>query len=392
MNSTTRRELFRALPLISLAPTVPGFIARLARAATPERDGRILVVIQLNGGNDGLNTVVPFGDEAYARNRKTLKLGSDRLIKISDGIGLHPAMGAAGKLIESGRLGIVPGVGYPNPNRSHFASMAIWQTARLDEEEHGGPGWLGRGLGTTPGASSTFVGPESIPVAIRGRRRAASSLDRIEDLTLDPSVARPEISTGGDDLAGFVRRSVLDAYASSDRLAELARERSSSARYPDTTLANRLKLIARLIKGGYDSRVFYTSQTGYDTHSQQSGTHFELLSELSGALKAFLDDLAESKLADRILALGFSEFGRRVRENASAGTDHGAAGPVFLAGPAVKPGLLGAYPSLTDLVDGDLKPLVDFRRIYATILDRWLGLPSETALGGTFEQFPFLHV
>ena len=260
---------------------------RLARAATPERDGRILVVIQLNGGNDGLNTVVPFGDEAYARNRKTLKLGSDRLIKISDGIGLHPAMGAAGKLIESGRLGIVPGVGYPNPNRSHFASMAIWQTARLDEEEHGGPGWLGRGLDTTPGASSTFVGPESIPVAIRGRRRAASSLDRIEDLTLDPSVARPEISTGGDDLAGFVRRSVLDAYASSDRLAELARERSSSARYPDTTLANRLKLIARLIKGGYDSRVFYTSQTGYDTHSHQSGTHFELLSELSAHSRLF---------------------------------------------------------------------------------------------------------
>jgi uncharacterized protein (DUF1501 family) len=157
-------------------------------------------------------------------------------------------------------------------------------------------------------------------------------------------------------------------------------------------LAHWLKLVARLIKGGYDSRVFYTSQGGYDTHSQQLGRHFGLLCELSGALRAFLDDLADAKLADRVLILGFSEFGRRVEENASAGTDHGAAGPVFLAGPSVKPGLLSTYPSLTDLVDGDLKPLVDFRRVYATILDRWLGLSSKATLGGTFEPLPLLNI
>ena len=390
MNPTSRRDLLRMLPLISLAPTVPGFIARLARASTPERDGRILVVIQLDGGNDGLNTVVPFGDEAYAKNRSTLKLATDRLIKVSNGIGLHPAMGQAGKLLESGQLGIVPGVGYPNPNRSHFASMAIWQTARLDEEEHAGPGWLGRGLDSTAGASSTFVGAGSIPVAIKGRRALASGLERIDDLTLDPALARPDVSSPGDGLAAFVRRSTLDAYASSDRLAELAKDKSSTARYPGTGLAERLKLVARLIKGEYASRVFYTSQGGYDTHSAQSNTHFGLLNELSGALKAFLDDLAASKLADRVLVLGFSEFGRRVLENGSGGTDHGAAGPVFLAGPGVKPGLLGPYPSLTDLDDGDLKPVVDFRRVYATILEGWLGLPSGPALGGTFATMPLL--
>ncbi len=390
MNNTSRRDFLRMLPVISLAPTVPSFIAGLARASAPERDGRILVVIQLDGGNDGLNTVVPYGDEAYAKNRKTLSLATDRLIKVSNGVGLHPAMGQAGKLLESGRLGIVPGVGYPNPNRSHFASMAIWQTARLDEEEHGGPGWLGRGLDTTPAARSTFVGAGSIPAAIRGRRAMASSLERIEDLTLDPAVVRPAVSGEGDDLAAFVRRSTLDAYASSDRLAELAKDRSAAARYPSTGLANRLKLVARLIKGGYDSRVFYTLQRGYDTHSQQSGTHYAVLGELSGALNAFLDDMANAKLADRILVLCFSEFGRRVLENGSGGTDHGAAGPVLLAGPAVKPGLLGAYPSLTDLDDGDLKPLVDFRRVYATILEFWLGLPSTPALGGTFEPLGLL--
>jgi uncharacterized protein (DUF1501 family) len=390
MNSTSRRDLLRMLPVISLAPTVPGFIAGLARASAPERDGRILVVIQLDGGNDGLNMVVPYGDLAYAKNRKTLKLASDGLIKVSDGIGLHPAMGQAGKLLESGRLGIVPGVGYPNPNRSHFASMAIWQSARLDEEEHGGPGWLGRGLDSQPGASSTFVGAGSVPAAIRGRRALASSLERIEDLTLNPSVSRPNIAGGGDDLAGFVRRSTLDAYSSSDRLAALAKDGSAAARYPGTALASRLKLVAGLIKGGYESRVFYTVQRGYDTHSQQLGTHFELLGELSGALKAFLDDMADAKLADRVLVLCFSEFGRRILENGSGGTDHGAAGPVLLAGPSVKPGLLGRYPSLTDLDDGDLKPLVDFRRVYATILDRWLGLASALALGGNFERLALL--
>jgi uncharacterized protein (DUF1501 family) len=390
MNPTSRRDFLRTLPLISLAPTVPGFIAQLARASTPERDARVLVVIQLDGGNDGVNTVVPFGDEGYARNRKTLKLATDRLIKVSDGVGLHPAMGDAGKLLESGRLGIVPGVGYPNPNRSHFASMAIWQTARIDEEEHAGPGWLGRSLDPIAGASSLFVGSKSIPVALKGRRALASSLERIDDLTLDPGLARPSLLAGGDDLAAFVRRSALDAYSSSDRLAELARDQTASARYPGTGLAERLKLVARLLKGGYASRVFYTSQSGYDTHSAQSNTHFGLLNELSGALKAFLDDLAASKLADRVLVLCFSEFGRRVLENSSAGTDHGAAGPVFLAGTSVKAGLLGTYPSLADLDDGDLRPVVDFRRVYATILEDWLGLPSESALGGKFAPLPLL--
>jgi uncharacterized protein (DUF1501 family) len=392
MNRTSRRDFLRSLPLISLAPTVPGFIARAARASTPERDSRVLVVIQLDGGNDGLNTVVPHGDEGYAKNRKALRLDAKGLVKVSDGIGLHPAMAAAGKLLESGRLGIVPGVGYPNPNRSHFASMAIWQSARLDAEEHAGPGWLGRGLDQMAGASSIYVGSGSIPAAIKGRRASASGLERIDDLTFDPSIARPAPSAAeGEDLAAFVRRSTLDAYASSDRLAELAKDKSASARYPGTELAERLKLVARLLKGGYASRVFYTSQGGYDTHSAQANRHFNLLNELSGAIKAFLDDLADSKLADRVMVLCFSEFGRRVLENDSAGTDHGAAGPVLLAGPGVKPGLLGTYPSLADLDDGDLKPTVDFRRVYATILEGWLNLPSEAALGGSFATLPLLR-
>ena len=387
----SRRDLFRMLPLISLAPTVPGFIAKLARAAVPDRDGRILVVIQLDGGNDGLNCVVPFGDEAYAKNRRTLKLATDRLIKISDGIGLHPAMGEAGKLVESGRLAIVPGVGYPNPDRSHFREHGDLAHGSARCRRAWRPRLAGPGTRLNDRRCVDVRGPGIDPRGDPGPSlRPSASLERIEDLTLDPGVARSDVSGASGDLAGFVRRSTLDAYASSDRLAGLAKEGSSAARYPGTELANRLKLVARLIKGGYESRVFYTSQGGYDTHSQQLGVQFGLLGELSGALKAFLDDMAASNLADRILVLCFSEFGRRVLENGSGGTDHGAAGPVFLAGTSVKPGLLGAYPSLTELEDGDLKPVLDFRRVYATILEGWLGLPPAPALGGAFERLSLL--
>ncbi len=391
LNATLRNS-----SLIALAPTVPGFLAQAARAAAPERDGQVLVVIQLDGGNDGINTVVPFGDEGYARYRKTLRLSQDQLIKINDQVGLNPGMRAAATLLESGRLAVVPGVGYPNPNRSHFQSMAIWQSARLDPEEHNGPGWLGRGLDTTPRpvdgqASSLYLGSGAPPLALRGRRAVASALERIDDVILDAPIGSTGMSAEENDLAAFVRRSTLDAYTTADRIAELARGRDSSTRYPSTPLAERLQLAARLLKGGYGARVFYTSQSGYDTHALQLPRHFSLLTELSEALRAFLDDLANAGLAERVLVLCFSEFGRRVEENGSAGTDHGTAGPLFLAGPRVKPGLAAPMPSLLDLEEGDLKMTVDFRRVYATILESWLGISSPAPLNGTFEPLPFLR-
>src|SRR3954447_14574494 len=191
----SRRDFLKNSTLLALAPTVPGFLAQTARAAAPQRDDRVLVVVQLDGGNDGINTVVPFADEGYARHRTALRLATDRLIKVDDRVGLHPAMGEAARLLESGRLAIVPGVGYPNPSRSHSGSMAIWQTARLDPEEHAGPGWLGRGLDALPGAAegrasaaALFVGSGPPPVAVRGRRAVASALERIEDFAIDVAV------------------------------------------------------------------------------------------------------------------------------------------------------------------------------------------------------------
>jgi uncharacterized protein (DUF1501 family) len=406
----TRRAFLQSSTLLALAPTVPGFLAQTARAAKPERDGRILVVVQLDGGNDGINTVVPFADQGYAKHRTALRLAKDRLVKVNDKVGLHPSMDGVGKLLEAGKLAIAQGVTYPNPSRSHFRSMAIWHTARLDAEEQAGLGWLGRGLDEAAGASSLLVGSGPPPVALRGRRAVASAIERVEDFTLAPgadprkalaALPYPLPQRGGegrvrgeeasDDLTAFVRRSMLDAYATADRLADHAQARDGDTRYPQTGLGNRLRLVSRLIKVNTGARVLYTTQGGYDTHSAQLFTHANLLFELSNAVKAFVDDMAAAGLGDRVAVLCFSEFGRRVQENGSNGTDHGTAGPVFLAGAGVQGGLVGATPSMTDLEDGDLKMSLDFRRVYATVLQDWLGLPPKAALAGDFERLPLFR-
>jgi uncharacterized protein (DUF1501 family) len=397
------RTSLQTSSLVALTPTVPAFLAQTARAAQPVHDGRVLVVIQLDGGNDGINTVIPFRDEGYARNRTALRFPVDRLLRITTDVGLHPAMGDAAWLLESGRLAVVQGVGYPNPSRSHFKSMAIWHSANVrlprggdaDAESRAVLGWIGQALdeGRRPpdgSAAAVFVGFGALPLALRSRRSVASALTRPEDSVLALQAgtrpAAEDASGPAGELARFVRRSTLDAYATSERMAAVLRARDKDARYPATGLASRLRVIARLIKGGGGTRVFYTSQGGYDTHSVQLVQHANLLGELSGAMKAFLDDLAAAKLAERVLVLCFSEFGRRARENGSLGTDHGTAGPVILAGPGVRAGLVGAAPSLLDLEDGDLRTTTDFRCVYATVLEDWLGLSSEPALGGTFAK------
>ncbi len=392
MSTHTRRQFLthglRDSALIALAPSLPAFLAHAARGVEPDKDGRLLVVIQLDGGNDGINTVVPFRDDGYARNRKELRLPEKRLIKIKDHLGFHPSMGLAASLLDSGRLAIVQGVGYPNPNRSHFRSREIWQSARLDPLDHTGLGWIGRALDGGPSPpdgspAALLIGPDAPPFAIRGRRSASAALDRLDDYA---------VANRGDDLGRFLRRSLLDAYSTADRLDAAASTTREKGTYPDSELATRLRLTARLIKAGLGTRAYYLEQGDYDTHGHQLARHGGLLEDLFRSIKAFLDDLTAAKLADRVLVLVFSEFGRRVEENGSKGTDHGTAGPVFLAGSRVRPGVSGEYPSLTDLQNGDLKMTVDFRRIYATVIHAWLRLSSEEALGGPFAQLDLLRV
>ena len=399
----TRRNLMKRSAILSLAPTVPGFLSRTAMAARPERDGRILVVVQLDGGNDGINTVVPFGDEDYARHRRELRIPTDRVCKLTDRVGLHPAMRPAADMIQDGRLAIVQGVGYPNPDRSHFRSMAIWQTARPDDPGPESHGWLGRALdgiaageraGAPVGPSAVFIGERDLPRALRGRRTVTASFGDSADLALAlpaTAVASPDHSAG-DELSAFVHRTVTNAYTTAEQLADSAgRTGGSAARYPDCELGRHLELVARSIKAGAPARVYYTIQSGYDTHALQLPSQAQLLGDFARSVRAFLDDLAAARLADGVLLLAFSEFGRRPAENGSLGTDHGTAGPVFLAGSKAKAGLIGETPRLGELVDGDLKWSIDFRRVYATLLDRWLGVPAEAVLGQRFEPLSMLQ-
>jgi uncharacterized protein (DUF1501 family) len=390
-----RRFILQSSSLISLSPLVPTMLCQAAQAAPLQSDGRVLVVIQLDGGNDGINTVVPYADDGYAKARVKLRLETHELHKLDDHVGLHPRMRSAKALFDDGRLAILQGVGYPNPDKSHFRSMRIWQTASMDDAAHNSYGWLGQALDRSAAerdsgeAAAIYVGEEQTPVALWGRRSAATTLSRLDDLTLTRGAGQAIAASPAElsameagSLQQFVTRQVLSAYAAAEqfRRQDLATRQSHPSKYPENALAGRLELIARLLKSGSRSRVFYTAQSGYDTHASQSQTQAELLGELSSALKAFLDDLKEAKLDDRVLVLAFSEFGRRVEENDSQGTDHGTAGPVLLAGPGVKPGLHGRPPSLSDLVAGDLKSSIDFREVYSTVLDKWLGLRAPDSL------------
>lgn len=415
----TRREMIRlglgTSALLACGPTVPLFLARSAGAVAEGggAKGRILVVVQLDGGNDGLNTVVPYRDDEYRKRRPRLAISAGEVKKIDDRVGLHPELGPFAKLLESRRLAIVQGVGYPNPNRSHFDSMAIWQTARTTVDK-GAPGWLARAIdgrqsdgpgGDAPGLHIHESLP--LPAALAGGRQVIPSIARLEQFRRRlglPLGAEADAQTAALDrlasqqrgeagsLLQFVERCSVITYASSARLERVRQDSSASGvDYPEFYgLARRLRLIAQLVKAGLSTPIYYTHLDGFDTHSGQLSTHANLLRELGSSLQAFLDDLEKSGDGDRVLVLAFSEFGRRLGENASAGTDHGTAAPVFLLGRPLRPGLHGTHPDLARLEDGDPIHTVDFRRIYASLLDRWLGVPHRNVLGARFDPMNVL--
>jgi uncharacterized protein (DUF1501 family) len=384
----TRRSFLKSSALVALAPTVPLFVSNGARAAGVDKDSRVLVVLQLDGGNDALNTLVPLKSSEYKKLRPTLSIAPDDTLKLTDEFGLHSAMRPAQKLIRDGELLAVQGVGYPNPSRSHFESMAVWQSARCGSEGRPTSGWLGRTTDELKG-DCYYIGTE-VPLALRGRRSSAVALTSTDDLVLaDPATVRVGTPALQEDLLSFVSRHSVAASAAAERVAALART-NAGANYPGTELAGRMQLIARLLKADLGARVFYTVQAGYDTHSAQRASHYNLLNELAGAVAAFFADLKAAKLADRVVLLAFSEFGRTIKENGSGGTDHGTAGASFLFGPKVKGGVTGTFPSLSDLHEGEPVATTDFRGIYATLLTDWLGADAGL-LQGTHKPVPILH-
>lgn len=403
-----RRGFLQTTGLVAWGLTAPRFLARTA-AATPHADRHgakdtLLVVVQLTGGNDGLNTVIPFQDPLYAQYRPTLKIAPKDVKKLNDSVGLHPSLAAFAELHEKGELATVQGVGYPNPDQSHFRSMDIWHGGSTDDTIT--EGWLGKALARMKVGGQGFhcaSDNESTPLALAGPGVKVPSLTRIEDYQLKvlaasgsdrqrqqrliEQAAEPA-GQGQTALLDFVKRTAVNTYSSSKRLQELAKSYEPKVAYPATGLAQRLKLAAQLIDADLGARVFYVTIDGFDTHANQANTHPGLLSEVAEAMAAFHKDLAARGHGDRLLMMTFSEFGRRAKENGSQGTDHGSGAPLFLLGKKLKAGVHGEHPRLDRLEDGNLVHHTDFRRVYAAVLEQWLGVDSREILGGRFEPLP----
>ncbi len=392
------KSAFGASMLVPLGRGVPNALARAAATSSLDGNDRVLVVLQLTGGNDGLNTVVPYVDDEYARNRPTLRLPTAELHKIDSSLAFHPRMGAFLRLYREGHLSIVQGVGYANPDQSHDRAMRIWHTADPQQPERQ-TGWLGRTADCGRGRdaadpAAVFVGIISQPFALNAENAIIPSIDDANDLVLRSAsgrrISRPVRSQGS--LLEFVRQAAIDAGVTSRRI-EAA---TASKDYPSLGLARDLRTVAQLIRADIGIRIFFVELGGggiggFDNHANQLGNHCALLGQLAESIGAFVDDLKRTDLLDRVLLMTFSEFGRTVAENGRRGTGHGAAAPVFLVGGRVKGGLVGPHPSLTDLENGSLKFHTDFRQVYATVLDRWLGIGSDTVLGGHFEPLDVLE-
>ncbi|HTS16688.1 MAG TPA: DUF1501 domain-containing protein [Verrucomicrobiae bacterium] len=431
----TRREfLRRSLFFLATSYSAPFFLTRTVLALDSARanastaslpgmpDERVLVVVQMGGGNDGLNTVVPYGLDDYYRVRNTIYIEPDRVLKLNDTVGLHPNLARLKAMYDDGRMAIVQGVGYPNPDRSHFRSMEIWHTAD-PQSKTVAYGWLGRYVDNEcPGcdAQANRINPmgaiglnSEMPLALKSRRGLSIAMDNpdafrwtpLAEEARDPkhaaatfeklnhvvtaSLDNPEIAR-----LDFLSRVAMNAELSSTRIREIVKKYKPGPvrSYPNSGLARQLQTVAELIGGGLDTRVYYVSLGGFDTHANELGTHGRLMTELSEGIDAFYSDLDRQGNGDRVLTMTFSEFGRRVAQNASDGTDHGTAAPMFLFGRCVKPGIYGTHPDLQpDKLDhGDLKFATDFRSVYSTVLENWLGAKSAPILGQSFEKLAFV--
>ena len=367
----------------------------------------VLVVLQLTGGNDYLNTVIPFTDPLYRDNRPAVGVADERILKLNDKVGLHPTMGPMKNLWDQGNLAIIHGVGYANSPRSHFRSMDIWHTCEPDKL--GTEGWLGRATREIDPNKENVVttvsfGPSlfralvlpGVPVScvddlnnfgmltgIAEQDQRSKIIDRFSRL-YSPTI-------GSGFVMDYLGQTGLDSLAAADILKVAPQQYSSDVEYPDTPLANKLKGIAQVHMADLGTRIFYCDHGSFDSHSNQTGMHDKLWKDVSEGVSSFMDDLKAHDVGDNVILLMFTEFGRRVHDNGS-GTDHGAGGAAFVLGENVRGGEYSEYPSTAaeDLEQGDLVPNLDFRSVYSTILEDWMGLDAQPLVGGVFEKPQFV--
>ncbi len=403
--STTRRGFLKATGtslIATFSNVLPTFLQRIP-AAVPKENANpdtALIVVQLSGGNDGLNTVVPYADDVYGRSRRTLRLTGRDVLKIDDYLGFHPRTGGLHRLYQEGRLTIVQGVGYPQASRNHDSAMRHWHTAR-PRNTVCDTGWIGRlvdqaaSLSDAPTVPATFIGPIAPPFALNARANVVPAIRAATDLTLERQAL---LDTGPrsseNSLLALAANAAQAARKMSVRIDTALKHGQAGADYPPFPLARQFQTIATLLRAGVGIRVYFTEIGGggiggFDNHANQRDNHAALLHELSESIAALAADLAQDQTLDRVLLMTFSEFGRTVSENGRRGTGHGEAAPMFLVGGRLRGGLCGKHPSLADLDQDGLKFHTDFRRVYATVLEQWLGYDSKPILG---DRYPVLDV
>ncbi|BDE05369.1 hypothetical protein WPS_06450 [Vulcanimicrobium alpinum] len=364
----------------------------------------VLVVVQMGGGNDGLNTVVPFADDNYHRVRPGIALAPASVLKLNDRIGFNPALKGLAALYHEGSVAVVQGVGYPNPNRSHFEATQIWETASPERPQQ--YGWLGRYLdrrfpaGSKPPLFEAVSLGDTLPAALVASHVEVPAIGTLGAFGYNAGRNLAEKQSAGVLYDGakagqspyltMIAQTARDAYHGGDTLRAQTATFTNKAAYPNNGFAQQLALAARLIGSSVGSKIVFVSLGSFDTHAGQRAQQDRLLGYLGDGLQAFYADLAAHGLDRKVMTLTFSEFGRRVAQNASNGTDHGTAMPLFVIGGGVKGGIYGEHPSLTDLDRGDLKFSTDFRSVYATVISRWLGRDPSAVLGGAYPAIAFV--
>ena len=367
----------------------------------------VIVVLQLTGGNDYLNTVIPYNDPHYRDNRPAVGVAEDRILKINGNVGFHPEMTPMQRLYDQGKVAIINGVGYANSPRSHFRSMDIWHTCEPDKL--GTEGWLGRVTKDLDPNKENVVttvsfGP-SLPRALALPGVPVACVDNLDTFGMLPTITETEQrnkildrftrlyspTIGSGFVMDYLSQTGLDSLKAADILKVAPAKYNSTIEYPDTPLARKLRGVAQVHMADLGTRILYCDHGSFDSHSNQVGMHDKLWHDVSSAVESFFDDLKENNAGENVIMLLFSEFGRRVHDNGS-GTDHGAAGAAFVIGEGVKGGEYGEYPSTNteDLEQGDLVPNTDFRSVYTTLAENWMGLDANPLVGGTFEKPSFV--
>ena len=411
----SRRGFLQSSAFVSLGLAIPGVFSKAVGVAAEERadkslSGKTLIVIQMAGGVDGLNTVIPYTDGTYRDRRRGIAIPEDEMLVVNDRAAFHPSFARMRELFQSGNLAVIEGAGYPDPTFSHFKAMDVWQTA--DPRGAAADGWLGRYFDQAVDMdghplAGLSVG-RSLPSALESPQVSVPSVESLETFSLTAARGDPDPGRRRDTLlrlydvyrpantpfAALLDTTLDSALKSSIELTEAHAAYEPAVAYPQSSLASGLQLLAELIDSGGAAgsplRVGHVSIGGFDTHTQQPDRLATLLQETSDAVYAFWQDVTSHGHADDVLVMTWSEFGRRVAENAQMGTDHGSAGPMFVVGKAIKGGFYGAASDLSNLDDGNLRFTTDFRSVYATLIEGWLQSPSDAILGGRFEPVPFL--